>query len=214
VKKGGIIAKVTEVDGHLIIAPDDTLPKLNVCLLKPDTVKTKRIGWRALVPPEELYFPEGKLDTLAKNSVSYTSGKPMLQALTVALKVRPQLADSLPSQTETGFNLGIAYGQKLELNVFGTHKNAFGDYVDRYSLTLGLFAGPGATDLKAANTPGIEFERKAVMISAGGFVMLGVNRFNFGYAGGIDNAVGRSSPQWIYQGKFWHGVVVAFDLLK
>lgn len=101
------------------------------------------------------------------------------------------------------------YAQKLK-NV-----ETIKDVATHYSLSPGIFLGTGATDLKAANTdPSIQIERKAALITTGGFVMVGFNSINFGYAFGGDFATGSKSKDWLYQGKMWYGVIFAIDILK
>lgn len=211
---------ITENPGHLIIEMDETISSPNsITGLQPGTAlepEGARTGWRSLVPSNKLYFPENQELDAPPKRLLYSTGRPVLQSMTIALKIRPELDDSLPSQTETGFNLAIAYGQKFEINSFRMRKNIFGEQVNRYSLSFGLFAGPSATDLKASNTtdPTIRYDRKAVLVSSGGFLMFGVNRLHIGYTLGVDFATGRSAQSWIYQGRPWHGIALAFDLLK
>lgn len=35
-----------------------------------------------------------------------------------------------------------------------------------------------------------------------------------GYAGGFNIATGQNATSWVYQGKYWHGIAIALDLLK
>lgn len=168
-----------------------------------------------------MYFPETQLVVGGPYRFRYFDTKPVLQALSIPLKIRPRLTsealqDSFPSQAETSFNVGVSFGWKFTHNVYNARKNIFGQNTNRFSLAPGVFLGTGAVDLKKANTrgPAIDFERKAALITTGGFFMLGFNNINIGYAIGADFATGMKSEQWLYQGKIWHGIIFAIDLLK
>lgn len=184
-------------------------------------LKKAPTGWRAEIIGKK-YFPEPDFDTInTPYKLKYFDTKFVLQALTIPLKVRPRLTsealkDSFPSQTETSFNAGIAVGWKFTHNIYNSKMNILGQNTNRYSFAPGIFLGTGAVDLKKANTrnPIINFERKAAIITTGGFVMLGFNGINIGYSFGVDFATGNSSEQWLYQGKVWHGLIFAVDLLK
>lgn len=178
-------------------------------------------GWRAEIAGK-YYFPETDFDNSAiiPKKLTYFDTKPVLQALTVPLKIRPKipttLQDSFPSQAEASFNVGVSFGWKFTHNVYKPDKNIFGQNTNRYSFSPGFFLGTGAVDLKKSNTknPAITFERKAAIVTTGGFFMLGFNNINFGYAFGADFATGTGSKQWLYQGKMWHGIIFAVDILK
>ncbi len=151
----------------------------------------------------------------------YFDTKPVLQGLSIPLKIRPKLKDpalqdSFPSQTETGFNPALAFGWKLNLNSYSPKKDIFGRNLKQFSFTPGWFLGTGAVDLKKSNTrnPIIQFERRAAIISTGAFFMFGYNNINFGYSFGWDYAMGEGRKSWLYQGKMWHGVTIGFDIIK
>lgn len=211
---GGFKATISDKGDYLIIEPvDETKFSSNTSMI---VLKKPLIGWRS-ENVGKYYFPEADNDT-QKNvpyKLAYFDTKPVIQALTIPLKIRPALNDAVPSQAETSFNVGVAFGWKFTHNVYDSRKNIFGQNTNRYSLSPGIFLGTGATDLKAANTdPSIQIERKAALITTGGFVMVGFNSINFGYAFGGDFATGSKSKDWLYQGKMWHGVIFAIDILK
>lgn len=215
----GFKAIVTDKGDYLIIKPiyKPTFTTKPIQLTKaPIASRAENVG--------KLYFPELDFDTLTKPpsiKLKYFDTKPVLQALYIPLKIRPKinteiLKDSFPSQAETGFNVGVALGWKFTHNVYNTKKNILGQNTNRYSIAPGFFLGAGATDLKKVNTrnPAIKFERKAALITTGGYLMVGFNSINFGYAFGADFATGIGSKQWLYQGKIWHGIIFAIDILK
>jgi len=210
----GFIATISDKGDYLIIKPH----KLITYTTKKIEIKKPIIGWRA-DNVGKFYFPETVFDTSQSISLNlnYFEIKPVLQALTVPLKIRPSILpiDSLPSQAETGFNVGIAFGMKFTHNIYSSDKNLLGQNIDRFSISPGLFLGTGATDLKKSNTkPNISFERRAALITTGGFLILGFNNFNMGYALGYDFAIGQGSVDWLYQGKHWHGLIFSIDILK
>ena len=210
----GFKAIISDKGDYLTIKPDDEKKfSSNTATI---TLKKPLTGWRAEIV-EKYYFPETDNDNLAKvpYKLSYFDTKPVIQALTIPLKIRPALNDSYPSQAETSFNVGAAFGWKFTHNVYDSRKNIFGQNTNRYSISPGIFLGTGATDLKKTNTdPSIAIERKAAIITTGGFVMVGFNSINFGYAFGGDFATGTGSKDWLYQGKMWHGIIFAIDIIK
>lgn len=227
----GIVAEISAKDNYLSIKPK------NPSDLKPETylVKKPLTGWRADIPQKDYFFGDvstlglvnnsNPADTLDKGNkkykLSYFNSKVVLQALTIPIKIRPalkgqQYGDLFPGQVETGFSANLAAGVKFNHNMYNSNKNVFGNNTTTVSFTPGVFFGFGAADLKKTNTlnPAITVERKALIRSYGYFLMFGVHNINLGYAMGWDYATGTGSSQWVYKGKKWHGIVVAFDLIK
>lgn len=167
------------------------------------------------------FVPQIVYDSLPSGRICYFDSKPVLQTLTIPIKIRPKLTtpalkDSFPSQVETGVNVGVAFGWKFNFNFYKPTANIFGQKGNRISLTPGFFYGVGGTSLTKGNTrnPTIIFERKAFMHNLGGFAMLGFNTVNIGYTLGWDFATGPQKESWLYQGKVWHGVAFSIDLIK
>ena len=214
--------KITDNGSYLIIKDDPTKDASHYGPGAP-------IGLQfAMVPPPPVwknenigngYFPESK-DIFVKDAFWYREEKTVLQTASVPIKIRPkvhrpELLDSIPSQTETGVNIGFLVGYKVAWNKFRTSANPLGQTTAKYSVTGGGIVSVGAADLSAAATrPKIIFPRKAPMITLGGSVVFGFNNVNIGYAFGWDHAVGPSASTWLYQGKMWHGVIVSLDLIK
>ncbi len=211
--------KITEVGTYLIIKDDPSKD-----LIHYKSVVT--VGKQSSTPPvwknENIgngYFPESQ-DALASESFWYREDKMILQTASVPIKIRaairrPELGDSIPSQTETGVNIGFLVGYKISWNKFRTSANSLAQTTVKYSVTGGPILSVGAADLSATATrPKIEFPRKATMITMGGSVVFGFNNVHLGYAFGRDQALGRSASTWLYQGKMWNGVIVSLDLIK
>lgn len=206
-----------EVKGDYIIIT--TIDKKNLTLAN----STKLVGGATGAKKDfidKYYFPETETQTEVRN-LRYFDTQPVLQGLSIPLKIRPQLKnavllDSFPSQTETGFNPAIAFGWKLNLNSYSSSKDLFGNNLKKFSITPGWFMGTGAVDLKKANTrnPVIAFERKAALLSTGGFIMFGYNKINVGYSFGWDYATGTGRNDWLYQGEMWHGLIIGLDIIK
>lgn len=216
----GFKAIIKDKDDYLTIKPieNQRLPSTDIILSSAPTY------WRAEIEGK-IYFPEQDLDTNPHHPVKlkYFDTKPVLQGLTIPLKIRPKLKefnsksllDSFPQQAESGFNVGVAFGWKLTHNIYNANKNIFSQNTNKYSITPGWYLGTGAVDLKKANTRDpIKFERKAAIITTGGFLMIGFNTINLGYSFGWDFATGTGKEQWVYKGKLWHGVVFAIDIIK
>jgi hypothetical protein len=100
--------------------------------------------------------------------------------------------------------------------MFRSKKNFLGLNTTRLSITPGWFFGLGKVDLKKSNTRGpvIGFERPAAMVSTGGYIMAGFNNVSFGYSFGWDYATGTGRQGWVYKNQLWHGIIVAFDIIK
>ncbi|MBO2008342.1 hypothetical protein [Hymenobacter negativus] len=220
----GFKASITEKADGLIITPQGAAPSVGSTTAIPtysiQGFKAENLG--------KIYFPETTLDVSATGIPSYTKlkyfdSKPVLQALSVPLRIRPKLnssalADSFPQQAETSVNVGIAAGWKFTHNVYSATQGLFGQTTNHYSLSPGYFIGLGATDLKKTNTrgPKIPFERKAAMFTNGFYLMLGINTINIGGAIGWDHVLGSYDERqsWVYQNKTWYGLIVALDILK
>lgn len=209
-------ATIVEKENYLIIRPVGSVL----------TSQSSSIRLKTAVSAHKVssyYFPEVELDPNGSTAdrFVYFDSKPVFQALTIPLKIRPQirdfqLKDSFPSQVETGFNFAFAIGYKFVRNIYKADKNFLGQFTNRSSITPGFLVGAAATDLKKSNTrqPIIEFERKAPLISLGGFVMMGFNNINFGYVLGVDYAFGTGAHSWLYRGRAWHGIAIGLDIIK
>lgn len=219
----GFKAIIKEKDDIITIKPIDSKCKIDI-ESGPKPVG-EIVDWRADIVNKK-YFPETDLiedyfsGTSVKivNKFKYFDTKPVLQTMAIPLKIRPKISENGNDYfvtAESKFDVGLAFGWKFNHNVFNSSKNIFGQNTNRWSLSTGLFLGGSAIDLSAGNTfPKIAVGRKTPGIAYGGFIMLGLNGVNLGYALGADNAFGEFSGDWIYQNKHWHGIILSVDVLK
>jgi len=151
------------------------------------------------------------------SSLKYLDLKFALQTLSIPLKFRKALDDGTkyPSQVETAVNFGFAPAIKLNYNFFNPTKKVIGKALNSYGINAGLLFNLGAVELnQKLSAPLIKSDRKSAVFSYGGFLMLGINNINFGFAVGRDRVFGENGPLWVYQNKWWQGVVIALDIIK
>lgn len=171
------------------------------------------------------YFPEtkdadGGVTFTPPKGLRYTENKLLFQSITFPLKIRPAITnarykDSLPTQVESGFNAGFAVGLKRNWNYFKPDADIFGQSTRNLSANFGGFLNIGSTDVKKLTTDyTISVERKEPLISYGIFAMFGFSRINIGYSIGWDHLLTDRRKNWVYQGKLWHGVTLALDIIK
>lgn len=213
--KSRIKSKIEDKTDYLIIKNNASLKQLrptdSLSIAPPISKKVQMNGSYYSTEPDTKEFEK------YQKSFLYTDIKFALQTLSIPLKFRKALDDGtkFPQQVETGISIGFAPVIKYNLNVYNPTKKIMGKLLNQYSINTGLMVNIGATDLKSAsNAPGLKSDRKSPTFSYGTFLMFGVNNINFGYAIGWDRIIGEGRANWVYQGKLWHGVVVALDIIK
>ncbi|MEP7165213.1 MAG: hypothetical protein ABI741_10990 [Ferruginibacter sp.] len=216
--KKSIKLAIVDNGSYMIVKGDLAKNPKNFEVVKKDIVITGNVPAWKHESKGTAYFYESEDDNKAK--FWYRDGKVILQAVSIPLKIRSEVKASgtystIPSTTETSVNIGFMGGYKFGWNKYRKDNNLFGQQTTKYSITPGIFLGTSAADLSTTLTrPVITTARKAAMISSGGSVVLGFNSFNIGYAFGWDHAIGSSASSWVYQGKFWNGIIVSLDLIK
>lgn len=147
----------------------------------------------------------------------YYEISPVFQAISIPFKYVPK-ENGLPYQVSTAVNTGFAYGWKFGRNSFTRtyFGNKFLNTVKRqYSITPGFFAGPTTVKLTPASTNNyISSDRTVLGWNVGVMAVIGVGKFNIGFATGWDDAWGGEGNQWIYDGSQWYGLVLALDFIK
>ena len=167
------------------------------------------------------YSPETR-GVVSSRKFRYLEIKPIIQALSIPVKLRFKLNDSTKSTASASFNVGIAYGAKFTHNVYkklyyidSARQNVLNHNFKRISFSPGVFLGPTVIDLKAANTyNNIKKDRSTPGLTYGAFFVIGYNEFNLGIALGADRVFGTQEKNWMYNGKMWLGFVFAIDLVK
>jgi hypothetical protein len=175
------------------------------------------------------FFPYQDKPAASANTRYYAGQKlrffesyPIFQAITVPVKLRPALHDTLEYRAAGGFDVGISWGWK---HSFHTYRNVYhqptGQFlskrISQFSIVPGAFLTLGTEELnmeKKNTKRAIGYIREVPILSPGGFLVLGVNRVNVGLALGADFSFGSAARVWVYQGKPWLGVVLSLDLLQ
>ena len=162
-------------------------------------------------------FPPARSIFAGSKKLIYLESSPVLQALTIPLKVR-FATGSTPYEAEGSINFGVAAGWKFTHHVYQNfyHRKS-GLFVNsednHYSVTPGVFIGPGIVELTPQNSTVAE-DNTVLSFTYGAMLVFGINRLNIGVALGIDNAIGNSDKSWIYQGKPWLGATISFDFIQ
>lgn len=160
------------------------------------------------------------------NQVVFYRGKPFrfrefqgfMQAITVPVKIRFALSDSVRSTTESGFNAGYALGYRRTHHGFRNlydcpHSMYLKSKRTSWSVAWGGFAGPLVQALNAANTDGkVKKERSYLGLTAGVFGAYAKDEFSLGLAGGMDLPLGDGADQWNYFGKPWIGIILGLGI--
>jgi hypothetical protein len=169
-------------------------------------------------PSEDAYDKVSEGETLR-----YVETMPVFQPITIPLKIRMPVHDTIRSNASAAFSVAVAYGYK---SIHTRHSSIYScDGTKTYLNTRtkktvwtpGVFLGTTTVDLKPATTDKAipkDKDRTAWALSTGVFGVVGINQVNVGLACGVDIPFGDTSEQWIYYGKPWLGVIVGLDLIK
>jgi hypothetical protein len=181
-----------------------------------------------LTTADQIYYPEAVFTSISSDKfilpnkqnrlgrVKYRDFKFVLQALTIPLKYRKPI-DTLTYQTETSVNVGFGGGIKWTYNWYKANKSFLGQKTNQLAFTPGLLLGLGAADITANQNASATFKsRKEPVVSYGVFFLVGFNSVNIGFALGKDNALkeGGEAGGWVYNNKYWKGIIVALDVIK
>jgi hypothetical protein len=233
-KKQVIYEGKTDINGSNIILKDSITVPLIVKITKSDSfIQLRKFEGDYLTDTlrknvmgpiyKGLFFPyfdtavNGTSTFVGSKKLRYISTSPVFQALTIPIKVRFGQG-STPYAAEGSINFGVAFGWKFthhEYENFYHRKTGLfvNNEYNHYSITPGIFVGPGVVELTTNNSKVTE-DVNVLSLTYGAMLVFGLNRLNIGLALGIDNAVGNSDQNWIYQGKPWLGITISFDLIQ
>lgn len=224
--KNPIKSKIEDNKDYLIIKAPESLVKPSKLKSIPmfsatidNLIQAEKINMKGVI-----YSTENDIKGLCqyedqkyKGSFWYSTTSFALQALTVPLKFRKALDDGTkyPAQVETSINFGFAPTLKYTVYRFNPTRTIMGQSLNQFSINAGGLLNLGSTDLDTTITaPGLKSNRKAALLSYGGFIMLGLNNFNLGIAIGADLVLGKGHSNWVYQNKMWKGFILALDIFK
>lgn len=217
----GVPAKISYKDDYIAIT------FLNKMKGYEDTIYRSRIT-ASENNPLKYFFPYDTLLSSSQKGItnsakfSYLEIKPVFQALSIPVKLRRKLNDTVRSVASSSFNVGITAGIKFTHSVYrkiyyeDNGKQTFlNNYTKKINLSPGWFLGPAILDLKAANTNNfVKKDRSVLGLTTGAFLVAGYNEFNLGLAAGWDLGLGSPGKEWIYHKKMWIGFVLAIDIIK
>jgi hypothetical protein len=211
-----------------VVMPTNALAQLSLAKegvaikVLPPAAGADSAGLRYFFPYRDQPAQNANARYYAGQKLRFFESYPIFQAITVPVKLRPALHDTLEYQAVGSFDVGISLGWKYS---FHTYRNYYhqptGQFlskrISQYSIVPGAFLTLGTEELNVAKKnlkQPIGYIREVPTISPGGFLVLGVNRVNVGLALGADFTFGSAARAWIYQGKPWLGVVLSVDLLQ
>jgi len=187
--------------------------------------------YQQLVLGGKYYFPETvyplQTDTNSNKlfkppaNLKYVENHPVFQIITVPLKVRLGIAnhrfkDSLPTQALAELNLGGAFGLKRTWTSFKAHPNDDGVSMVNTSFGCTGFISFGGTNVKPLTTRyAVPYEKTEYAVSYGVNFLFGFYNLNLGLSVGADRLLNQSiGDKWIFNGKVWYGVTVAYDVFR
>ena len=134
---------------------------------------------------------------------------------TILMKYRPSI-QGLPSQLTTDINVALYAGWRHDRYRIVNRTDPLGRQyhkVQNFGYDLGLFMGPGATQISPFTTNNATASEYSGMIIQTGFAgFLESDWASFGLAIGIDHLMNRDRKIWIYNGKPWIGFIVGIAL--
>ena len=149
-----------------------------------------------------------------------------LSALTIPIKYRPPLTRKNGNKVEEEFSASFNANLLLSYTFDGKSKFTYLKNVDNSirdrSWRVGLFSGISTVKLDSLNTQGAEEARRLPkgreitkgLFSVGGGITYTYNSLSFGAFMGWDWALGNSANIWDYDGAYWFGLSIGFDILK
>jgi hypothetical protein len=175
--------------------------------------KTKE-GWIANTDTASTIFLLAA-NPVSKQEIKFFTRSFDLDVLTILFKYRPYTT-GFPSQLNTNFNGAGYLGHRSDYYILSYDKDPLNGYQRRmshFAYSIGFFGGLGATTMNPfVTTNQLQLEYDGVVITKGIVGLIGVGEFTFGSAVGFDHLMDKNHKVWIYQGKFWVGFTVGFNI--
>jgi len=176
--------------------------------------------------PEILYPRVGDENSnnffVLPDKLRYSENNIVVQLLTTPLKIRPafrtpRLKDSLQTLATAELNVGVAAGLKRTWSVFKARpteddpKNL--NYV---SLSASGFFTIGGTNVKSITTTNyLMYDKTEPVASIGINFLFGWHNINIGGSIGKDHLLVPSlASRWLFDGRLWYGLTLAYDIWK
>ncbi len=155
------------------------------------------------------------LDSPLENPLVFRKKSLDVDITSILLKYRPSI-HNLPSQLTADFNLALYAGCRIDTYRIKNSKDPLGNRrgeIGNFGFDIGLFAGPGTTQISPFTTnmaSDLEYSGMIFQSGIAGFIETGVA--SFGLAAGYDYLLNDDRRRWIYQNKPWFGFVVGIAL--
>ncbi|MBC7651910.1 MAG: hypothetical protein H7101_09180 [Deinococcales bacterium] len=139
-----------------------------------------------------------------------------IDILTALFKIRPQIANVLPTQLNANFNGNIYIGYRKDIYKIYYTKNALGNsqrQINHFGFSGGLFFGLSNTALTPSTTnSGIATDYDGMVLQKGVAGIFAVNKLTIGLSVGVNNLLDRNKAFWIYEQKPWFGLMLGLNL--
>ncbi len=178
------------------------------------------------------YFPETSFpqpgDAFSNNlfvtpkKLEFTENNIVTQILTIPLKIRPvvysrRLKDSIHTQALAELNIGFAAGLKRTWSFFSAYPTDDGiRHINRVSLSGSGFLSVGGTNVTPIATRNyLMYDKTEPIVSGGINVLFGWQNINIGFSVGKDHVMVSSvANKWLFDGKWWYGITLAYDMSR
>lgn len=134
---------------------------------------------------------------------------------TLPFKVRPG-REGVPTQLNTNFNVALYLGRRLDFDYLNQHPVPLGrtaPLIRTVGFGYGLFTGVGSTFITADLTRGhATLDYEGFVVHSGAAAIYDAHVFNVGVAVGIDKLIGPDAEYWLYNRKFWIGLLFGLNL--
>ncbi len=138
-----------------------------------------------------------------------------LDVLTILFKYRPAVA-GFPNQLNANFNGAVYAGYRKDIYKLSYTQSPLhiqNRSISHKGYSAGVFAGIGTARIDEYVTLNrINYEYDGFVLTSGGAIILGFNKLNFGFLGGIDYLTDKNRHVWVNQTKPWIGISIGLNL--